>query len=45
MKEECVWLQNFENFEQARVAVAGWTRFYNSERPYQSLNYMSPEPF
>ncbi|MCZ7607426.1 MAG: IS3 family transposase [Planctomycetota bacterium] len=45
LKEECVWLENFENFEQARAAVAGWIRFYNSERPHQSLNYMSPEQF
>jgi putative transposase len=45
LKEECVWLENFENFEQARAAVAGWIRFYNSERPHQSLNYKSPEQF
>jgi putative transposase len=45
LKKECVWLENFEDFEQARAAVAGWIRFYNSERPHQSLNYMSPEQF
>jgi putative transposase len=45
LKEECVWLENFEDFEQARAAVAGWIRFYNAERPHQSLNYMSPEQF
>ncbi|MBE7490244.1 MAG: IS3 family transposase [Planctomycetes bacterium] len=45
LKEECVWLQNFDDFEQAKAAVASWIRFYNSERPHQSLNYMSPEQF
>jgi putative transposase len=45
LKEECVWLENFTDFEQARAAVANWIRFYNSERPHQSLNYMSPEQF
>jgi len=45
LKEECVWLENYETFEQARAAVAAWIRFYNSERPHQSLNYMSPEQF
>lgn len=45
LKEECVWLENYENFEQARAAVAAWIRFYNQERPHQSLNYMSPEQF
>lgn len=45
LKEECVWLENFTCFEQAKAAVAGWIRFYNSERPHQSLNYRSPEQF
>jgi transposase InsO family protein len=45
LKEECVWLENFESSEQAKAAVAGWIRFYNSERPHQSLEYMSPEQF
>jgi putative transposase len=45
LKEECVWLENFESFEQAKAAVASWVRFYNTERPHQSLNYMSPEQF
>ena len=45
LKEECVWLENYENFEQAKAAVAAWIRFYNRERPHQSLNYMSPEQF
>jgi putative transposase len=44
-KEECVWLENFKSFEQARKAVARWIRFYNTERTHQSLNYMNPEEF
>lgn len=42
LKEECVWLENFENFEAARTAVRDWIRFYNEERPHQSLGYQSP---
>ena len=45
LKEECVWLQNFRSFEEAAKAVKRWIRFYNEERPHQSLRYMSPAEF
>ena len=45
LKEECVWLQLFESFEQARTAVTAWLSWYNAERPHQSLGYLSPAQY
>lgn len=45
LKEECVWLQLFDDFEQARKAVVEWMTWYNTERPHQSLGYLSPAQF
>ena len=42
LKEECVWLTNFESFTQARRAVVDWIDWYNEGRPHQSLSYLSP---
>ena len=44
-KEECVWQQNFTNFEEARRAVRSWLEWYNSERPHQALRYLSPHEY
>lgn len=44
-KEECVWLQNFTSFEQARRAVKAWLEWYNRERPHQALGYLSPHEY
>jgi putative transposase len=44
-KEECVWLQNFTSFEEARRAVKAWLEWYNSERPHQALGYLSPHEY
>ena len=45
LKEECVWLQRFRSFSQARRAVARWIRWYNEGRPHQSLGYLSPHEY
>jgi putative transposase len=42
LKEECVWLHNFESFSEARSSVNSWIRWYNEGRPHQSLGYLSP---
>lgn len=44
-KEECVWLENFTSFAQARAAVKKWLEWYNSERPHQALGYLSPQEY
>ncbi len=43
LKEECVWVNRFEDFAQARRAIAAWIAWYNEERPHQALDYRRPE--
>ena len=45
LKEECVWQQKFYNFEQAKEAVDAWIIKYNTERPHQTLEYLTPKQF
>ena len=45
LKEECVWQHNFKTFEHARGEIDRWIRWYNAERPHQSLKYKSPKQF
>jgi putative transposase len=45
LKEECVWLQNFDNFHEAWRKVRDWITWYNETRPHQSLGYLSPAEF
>jgi putative transposase len=44
-KEECVWQYVFADFNEARPAVREWIRWYNEERPHQSLDYLSPTEY
>lgn len=45
LKQECVWINRFENYEQAKSIVDAWVQEYNSQRPHQSLGYLSPDEF
>lgn len=45
LKEECIWLHNFEDFEHARETIEEWVAFYNTQRPHQSLGYLSPAEY
>ncbi|MEM9667069.1 MAG: integrase core domain-containing protein [Bacteroidota bacterium] len=42
LKEECIWLHNFEGLLDARDAILKWVAFYNELRPHQALGYLSP---
>jgi putative transposase len=42
LKEECVWIHNFETLEQARTAIDGFIGQYNTERPHQALGMLTP---
>lgn len=41
-KEECVWVQSFASFREAKYQVEMWIRWYNEARPHQALGYRSP---
>lgn len=45
LKEECVWQYNFESFSQAKQKIDEFMVFYNTQRPHQSLGYLSPAEF
>ncbi|WP_376717205.1 integrase core domain-containing protein [Halomonas piscis] len=42
LKEECIWQHRFESLCQAKVVIDRWIRYYNEERPHQSLDYVAP---
>ncbi|WP_281273113.1 integrase core domain-containing protein [Desulfosoma caldarium] len=42
LKEECIWLNLFSSFDEAKAIIEGWIREYNTERPHQELGYLSP---
>ena len=43
LKEECIWLHNFQGLEDAKAAIHIWIAFYNEKRPHQALGYRSPD--
>lgn len=45
LKEECVWIEQFDSFDACRRAVKKWIDWYNAERPHQSLGYLSPQEY
>lgn len=45
LKEECIWLHNFEGLADAKAAILDWVAFYNEQRPHQALGYLSPVEF
>ena len=45
LKEECVWQHNFRSFTEAKRAIDHWIEWYNTERPHQALDYLSPVQF
>jgi putative transposase len=42
LKYECVYLNEFESPKEARQLIGQYIRFYNEERPHQSLAYRTP---
>ena len=42
VKEQCLWLHNFQSLEEAQQALRSWFRYYNEHRPHQALGMMTP---
>jgi transposase InsO family protein len=42
LKEELVWLRDWESAAELRVAVATWLDHYHHHRPHQALNWQTP---
>ena len=41
-KYEEVYLKAYESVAEARAGIGTYLRFYNSERPHQTLDYRTP---
>lgn len=42
LKSECIWMQNFETFDEAREKIDAFIESYNTTRPHRSLGMVSP---
>jgi transposase InsO family protein len=45
MKEECVWLQDWESAEELATALDAWRRRYSETRPHQALDWQTPTEY
>ena len=42
LKEEEVWLNEYQNFAQAELSIARWIEEYNHDRPHRGLHGRTP---
>jgi len=42
VKYEEVYLKAYQDGREARISLCNYFRFYNTERPHQSLGYRTP---
>jgi len=45
MKEEVVWLRDWESAEELRQALLDWMVRYNTRRPHQALGWLTPAEY
>ena len=46
IKEECIWINDFDSFKEAKEAIGKWIEFdYNKFYVHSSLGYLSPQRF
>ena len=42
LKEELIWLRDWQSADELRAAVATWLDHYHHHRPHQALNWQTP---
>ena len=42
IKEQCIWLHNFNSLDEARYIIGQWFRYDNEQRPHQALGMKTP---
>jgi putative transposase len=45
LKQECVWLQRFDDRDHAFRVIANWLDRYHAERPHSALGYLTPNEY
>ena len=42
LKEELIWLQDWDSADELRAAIKPWLEHYNTQRPHQALDWQTP---
>jgi putative transposase len=42
LKEELLWLRDWDSADELRVAIAAWLHHFNHHRPHQALDWQTP---
>jgi putative transposase len=42
LKEELIWLRDWDSADELRTSIAGWLDHYLHHRPHQALNWQTP---
>jgi putative transposase len=45
LRDECLSREWFSSVREAQVVIEKWRKFYNTERPHSSLEYLTPSEF
>jgi transposase InsO family protein len=45
LKEEVVWLRDWESIDELRAALEAWVKRYNEQRPHQALGWKTPAEY
>ena len=45
IKREYIWANDFKDYQEAELAIAGAYKDYNEKRPHSSLDYKTPIEF
>jgi putative transposase len=45
LKEEVVWLRDWESIDELRAAIIAWVKRYNEQRPHQALGWKTPAEY
>jgi putative transposase len=45
LKEEVVWLRDWNDIDELRAAIVAWVKRYNEQRPHQSLGWKTPAEY
>lgn len=42
LKEDCLWINEFKSFKEAKRKILEWIDYYNNEYPHSTIGYRSP---
>jgi transposase InsO family protein len=45
MKEDCIWINEFETYEQVLLSIDQWINFYYNQYIHSAIEHMSPNEF